>query len=194
MAVAECLATCAGNDRRIAIKQVVDVEANLPVAAVRHFPAIVHTHVEDGLRCNSVVIHIHAFHPVGVGAGEPFVVTVAQRAVVVGRLQHEAEIGNVESVVFGHIADGNLHIFVRPSSEQAYAELNEHEEVNKIVYGSLKNYGGSVSAEHGIGLEKMAWLNINRSHSEVNLMRSIKSALDPKNLLNPGKVFSSADL
>ena len=44
----------------------------------------------------------------------------------------------LKSVVFGHIADGNLHIFVRPSSEQAYAELNEHEEVNKIVYGSLK--------------------------------------------------------
>jgi len=106
----------------------------------------------------------------------------------------KGEIGNVESVVFGHIADGNLHIFVRPSSEQAYAELNEHEEVNKIVYGSLKNYGGSVSAEHGIGLEKMAWLNINRSHTELNLMRSIKSALDPKNLLNPGKVFSLADL
>jgi FAD/FMN-containing dehydrogenase len=83
---------------------------------------------------------------------------------------------------------------VRPSSEQAYAELNEHEEVNKIVYGSLKNYGGSVSAEHGIGLEKMAWLNINRSHTELNLMRSIKLALDPKNLLNPGKVFSLADL
>ena len=106
----------------------------------------------------------------------------------------KAEIGNVESVVFGHIADGNLHIFVRPSSEQAYAGLNEHEEVNKVVYGSLKNYGGSVSAEHGIGLEKMAWLNINRSHTELNLMRSIKSALDPKNLLNPGKVFSLADL
>jgi FAD/FMN-containing dehydrogenase len=83
---------------------------------------------------------------------------------------------------------------VRPSSEQAYAGLNEHEEVNKVVYGSLKNYGGSVSAEHGIGLEKMAWLNINRSHTELNLMRSIKSALDPKNLLNPGKVFSLADL
>ena len=66
--------------------------------------------------------------------------------------------------------------------------------MNKIVYGSLKNYGGSVSAEHGIGLEKMAWLNINRSHTELNLMRSIKLALDPKNLLNPGKVFSLADL
>ena len=62
------------------------------------------------------------------------------------------------------------------------------------MYGSLKNYGGSVSAEHGIGLEKMAWLNINRSHTELNLMRSIKLALDPKNLLNPGKVFSLADL
>ena len=104
------------------------------------------------------------------------------------------EVGNVESVVFGHIADGNLHIFVRPSSAEAYAKPHEYNEVNKIVYGSLQNYGGSVSAEHGIGLEKLAWLNINRNHTELNLMRSIKQALDPKNLLNPGKVFAVSDL
>ena len=100
------------------------------------------------------------------------------------------EVGDVESVVFGHIADGNLHIFVRPSSEAAYAGHQEHEAANRIVYSSLEKFGGSVSAEHGIGLEKMEWLNINRDDTELSLMRSIKTALDPKNLLNPGKVFS----
>jgi FAD/FMN-containing dehydrogenase len=101
------------------------------------------------------------------------------------------EVGGVESVVFGHIADGNLHIFVLPSSEDAYSKGLEHEQANRIIYSSLQKFGGSVSAEHGIGLEKMAWLNINRSETEMNLMRTIKSAVDPKHLLNPGKVFSA---
>ena len=103
------------------------------------------------------------------------------------------EVGEVESVVFGHIADGNLHIFVRPSNEKAYSSHEEHEAVNRVVYSSLQNYGGSVSAEHGIGLEKMSWLKVNRDAAEMSLMRSIKSALDPKGLLNPGKVFSLKD-
>jgi FAD/FMN-containing dehydrogenase len=99
------------------------------------------------------------------------------------------EVPGVESVVFGHIADGNLHIFVLPSSGEAYLEAEEHEQANRIIYSCLQSFGGSVSAEHGIGLEKMAWLNINRSEAEMNLMRAIKSAVDPKQLLNPGKVF-----
>jgi len=90
---------------------------------------------------------------------------------------------DAESMVFGHIADGNLHIFVRPFDDGA-----NHETCDAIVYGCLEGLSGSISAEHGIGLEKKGWLGNSRSQTEIELMRSLKRLLDPKNLLNPGKV------
>jgi FAD/FMN-containing dehydrogenase len=61
--------------------------------------------------------------------------------------------------------------------------------VEKLVYGALQHCSGSVSAEHGIGLEKKPYLQVSRNASELALMRSIKQTLDPLNLLNPGKVL-----
>lgn len=88
-------------------------------------------------------------------------------------------------VVFGHLGDGNLHVMitVRDSSKPT------HEKVDDIVYNALRKFGGSVSAEHGIGLEKKRYLNVSRSEEEIAVMRAIKRALDPKSLLNPGKIF-----
>jgi len=86
-------------------------------------------------------------------------------------------------LVFGHIADGNLHLFVTPFDQGIH-----HERCNEIVYGSLDGLGGSISAEHGIGLDKKAWLANTRSEDEINIMRGLKNLLDPTNLLNPGKV------
>jgi FAD/FMN-containing dehydrogenase len=85
--------------------------------------------------------------------------------------------------VFGHIADGNLHIFVKP-----YDDGIHHDASDRVVYGCLEGLGGSVSAEHGIGLEKKHWLGQTRSEAEISMMRNLKKMLDPKNLLNPGKV------
>jgi FAD/FMN-containing dehydrogenase len=85
--------------------------------------------------------------------------------------------------VFGHIADGNLHIFVKPYDDGAH-----HAAIDEVVYGCLDGLGGSVSAEHGIGIEKKRWLSQTRSEAEIDMMRSLKTLLDPKNLLNPGKV------
>jgi len=86
-------------------------------------------------------------------------------------------------LVFGHIADGNLHIFVTPFDEGIH-----HERCNEIVYGCLAGLNGSISAEHGIGLDKKAWLGSTRSEDEINIMRGLKNLLDPTNILNPGKV------
>lgn len=86
--------------------------------------------------------------------------------------------------VFGHIADGNLHIFVTPHDDGAH-----HQRVDEAVYGSLRGLSGSVSAEHGIGKEKVAWLGNSRSVEEIQLMRSLKAVLDPHNLLNPGNIL-----
>ena len=88
-------------------------------------------------------------------------------------------------MVFGHIADGNLHIFMTPFDDGVH-----HDACDKIVYGCLEGLDGSISAEHGIGIEKREWLGQNRSANELRLMRQLKNLLDPKNLLNPGKVIS----
>jgi FAD/FMN-containing dehydrogenase len=90
---------------------------------------------------------------------------------------------DAECNVFGHIADGNLHIFVKPFDDGAH-----HAASDKIVYGCLDGLGGSISAEHGIGIEKKHWLGETRSSAEIEMMRSLKAMMDPKNLLNPGKV------
>ncbi|MDA1064711.1 MAG: FAD-binding oxidoreductase, partial [Proteobacteria bacterium] len=107
----------------------------------------------------------------------------------VERLRAKLAAWNAAAVglVFGHIADGNLHIFVRPCGDGA-----AHDECDAIVYGCLAGLSGSISAEHGIGIEKKAWLSESRSGAEIALMRSMKRLLDPKNLLNPGKVIDPA--
>jgi FAD/FMN-containing dehydrogenase len=61
--------------------------------------------------------------------------------------------------------------------------------IEAAVYGGLESFRGSVSAEHGIGLEKKPWLSISRTDAEIALMRTLKAALDPKGILNPGKIF-----
>jgi FAD/FMN-containing dehydrogenase len=61
--------------------------------------------------------------------------------------------------------------------------------VEAVAYEPLASLGGSISAEHGIGLEKKPWLRISRSDEEVQVMRRIKAALDPHRILNPGKIF-----
>ena len=89
-----------------------------------------------------------------------------------------------ECYVLGHVADGNLHLFVRPN---VVADL--HDESDQLVYAPLREIGGSVSAEHGIGTEKLRWLPHSRSPIEIDLMRRMKKSLDPANILNPGRVL-----
>jgi FAD/FMN-containing dehydrogenase len=88
--------------------------------------------------------------------------------------------------VIGHIGDGNLHLFVHPGKIEGN---HLHEQADEDVYLPLKPIGGSISAEHGIGTEKRERLPISRSEDEIALMRLLKRTLDPKNILNPGKVL-----
>ena len=87
---------------------------------------------------------------------------------------------------FGHLGDGNLHFVLTVGSR----DHREQEGVMDIVYEELQPYGGSISAEHGIGIEKRPWLGVSRSEVEIALMRRLKSAFDPDGILNPGKVFT----
>ncbi len=87
----------------------------------------------------------------------------------------------------GHVGDGNLHIAIGAGTPQ------DRERVEACVYEPLGGIGGSVSAEHGIGLEKKPWLAITRNPLERRLMREIKNMLDPRGILNPGKIFTDEE-
>ncbi len=84
---------------------------------------------------------------------------------------------------FGHLGDGNLHLATGP-----YAE-NDLEPVEDLVYSAVARAGGNISGEHGIGRVKKPFLKYARSAAEVELMRSIKRAIDHSNGLNPGRIF-----
>ncbi len=87
---------------------------------------------------------------------------------------------------FGHLGDNNIHISVLAEGcKTTYSQV-----IEKHVYSSLIPFGGAISAEHGIGLEKKLYLSISRTPEEIGLMKSLKQMMDPKNILNPGKVIS----
>ena len=88
------------------------------------------------------------------------------------------------ALFFGHVADGNLHVSVRMSGH-GIPELD----IENAVYGIVSKRRGSISAEHGIGSLKIPFLHFSRSEAEIELMRAIKRAMDPKGILNPGKVL-----
>jgi FAD/FMN-containing dehydrogenase len=92
---------------------------------------------------------------------------------------------NATILIYGHLGDGNLHIVVQePDWPPTTAP-----EVQKVVYGVTAEMGGSVSAEHGIGLKKLGVLALSRTSAELAAMRAVKAALDPLNILNPGKLL-----
>jgi FAD/FMN-containing dehydrogenase len=90
----------------------------------------------------------------------------------------------LRSVYFGHIADGNLHLSVSMAGE-AMPELD----IEEVVYEIASRRNGSISAEHGIGSLKKPFLHYSRSPEEIALMRALKKTMDPKGILNPGKIF-----
>ncbi|MGQ4877017.1 FAD-binding oxidoreductase [Billgrantia sp. LNSP4103-1] len=89
-------------------------------------------------------------------------------------------------VVFGHLGDGNLHVSVSVGD----SEPATRRAVEELVYGPLAELGGSISAEHGIGLEKRDYLAVSRTPEEIALMHTLKRALDPKGLLNRHKILA----
>lgn len=100
------------------------------------------------------------------------------------------EYPHFEVVWFGHIGDGNLHINVLRPAELTEAEfIAQCEHVTKLLAETLRRHGGSISAEHGIGLVKRAYLGSTRSEAEIALMRGVRQVFDPKGILNPGKLF-----
>jgi len=93
-------------------------------------------------------------------------------------------------VSFGHLGDGNLHFnFNSPAAGDDPDFLAQWDEVQQTVHDVVKEFSGSISAEHGIGAMKVGQLPRYKSHEELDAMRALKRAFDPKNILNPGKLI-----
>ena len=101
------------------------------------------------------------------------------RAVMAARFAH------LNAVFFGHVGDGNIHVVVGPIPEDGATE----QQVEEAFYAIVRDFSGSVSAEHGIGLHKKQWLGHSRSPAEIVLLKVLKNAMDPGNILNPGKIL-----
>lgn len=113
---------------------------------------------------------------------------IGDMATFVAKLQNRLsrEISTCEYAHFGHIGDSNIHVVVHvPGTREAYPAAI----VDECIYDTVREFGGSISAEHGIGLKKKKYLHYSRTESELALMKLLKNTLDPKNILNPGKVI-----
>ena len=123
-------------------------------------------------------------HDVSVPVAQvPFFIERASRAV-------EKALDGVRVVPFGHLGDGNIHFNLsQPVGADKEAFIDRWEEMNRIVHDIVVGMQGSISAEHGIGRLKKGELAHYKSPVELDLMRKIKQALDPRGIMNPGKIF-----
>ena len=98
---------------------------------------------------------------------------------------------DTQTIIFGHVGDGNLHYNLAPLAADMSSNIMEskRQAINELVHNQVYLYSGSFSAEHGIGQAKREELPLRKDSVEIELMRTIKKALDPKNLMNPEKVL-----
>ena len=127
------------------------------------------------------------------GLARPFDVSVPLSAMAGYVADARARIAAIHpdaaSVAYGHVGDNNIHWNTARLPDPALEA-----EVEAAIYEPLAALQGSVSAEHGIGLEKRGKLGLSRSAAEIATMRAVKRALDPRGILNPGKIFSGLDV
>ena len=101
----------------------------------------------------------------------------------------EKAVPGVRPVPFGHLGDGNLHFnFSQPVGADAKTFMARAPEVHRIVHGIVTEMGGSIAAEHGIGRYKRELLKGVKSEIELDMMRKLKRAFDPNDILNPGRI------
>lgn len=131
--------------------------------------------------------HTEAISSVGVPVKLDVSVPVGRLAELVERLPGAVATAEpaAQLVNFGHLAEANLHVNVLGAGNA--------EAVTFAVLALVASLGGSISSEHGIGRAKARWLELSRSQAEIEIMRSIKAAFDPRGLLNPGVLFPADD-
>ena len=95
------------------------------------------------------------------------------------------------TVLFGHLLDGNVHVNVNDPGTNPAGDEALTERVERVVLRCVASFGGSISAEHGIGVAKAPYLGMGRSEADIAAMRAIKRALDPGGIMNPGVIFAT---
>ena len=98
-------------------------------------------------------------------------------------------------VWFGHVGDGNLHInILKPKDVEEAEFIKNCERVNTLLFSKIKEFEGSISAEHGVGLLKKNHLHYSRSENEIQYMKQIKKIFDPHHIINPGKIIDKTPI
>jgi FAD/FMN-containing dehydrogenase len=128
--------------------------------------------------------HTAAISTIGVPHKFDVTVAVSDLPLFINAVRRRVSDANAEwSVfIFGHAADGNMHINV-------LGPTANDESVDEIVLQVVSEFKGSISAEHGVGSAKKKWLSLSRSQTEIDMMKAIKSAIDPQGLMNPNTLF-----
>jgi len=121
---------------------------------------------------------------------EDIVVPIASIPDLMPELERISDKYNIQIPCYGHAGDGNLHATLVKNPESSMQEWYEIEKkVLREIYQATKELGGTISGEHGIGLKRKPYMKIVTSPVELELMRKIKKAFDPNNIMNPGKIF-----
>lgn len=118
--------------------------------------------------------------------------TVVPRANLPALIKGVKELGNeygFHAVCYGHAGDGNLHIRIKKEGTENSMEDPEMVKGLRALFRLVKSLGGTISGEHGIGLVQKGYMDIVFNEAELRLMKAIKQAFDPNNILNPGKIF-----
>jgi len=118
------------------------------------------------------------------------VIPIAAIPELMPELERISDKYNIQIPCYGHAGDGNLHATLVKNPESSMQEWYEIEKkALRELYQATKELGGTISGEHGIGLKRKAYMKIVSNPVELELMRKIKKAFDPNNIMNPGKIF-----
>jgi FAD/FMN-containing dehydrogenase len=180
----------------------IDVQSAAPEAESQRFQAMLEQAMEQGWVLDAAIAQSHAecqdFWALRDAVAEmlqlnaPTInfdlsVPISKIGVCVDQLRAvmAARFAHLKAMFFGHVGDGNIHVVVGPMPQDG---VTEHQ-LEAAFYAIVRDFSGSVSAEHGIGLHKKQWLGHSRSPAELAVMMTMKNALDPGHILNPGKIL-----
>jgi FAD/FMN-containing dehydrogenase len=178
----------------------VEYKDNDETSGKQRFESALSSQLEAGLLSDVLIAQSHqdaaAFWQIRDGIGELFQVLgpvsnqdvslpVTEIGVFAADLDKrlKAKYDNIGVLLFGHIGDNNLHVCAYTGREEDKARINED------IMLMIGEYSGAITAEHGIGVLKRDFLPLSRTENEIALMKTIKLAMDPKNILNPGRVI-----
>lgn len=183
----------------------VETQGSDPEYDAQHFQAVLAQAMEDGLIADAVLSQSQAERNAlweirddvlsfySLGPFIPFDISITIDCMEAFVADIRAAMAAFEEricIVFGHLGDSNLHVMLGNRNPANF----DPAAVEELLYSTVEKYGGSVSAEHGIGLGKREQLQRSRSGAELLLMMRLKNMLDPNNILNPNKIFAAEQL